>query len=146
MFTLCGLKQCWFCLVFFSLSVSIFICSDSLSLSHTHTQVMGGLHCAPSLIILHQVLSVSCLLLHCSSWLGYSSNQTQRRAHEAELFPPRHPQRKTSCTFPFFCLYLKECCDLIQRQFCQWCVELILHTSLLFMGEFMRSEAKCLGG
>lgn len=87
--------------------------------------------------------SSSWLPLRCSPRQGYSGRQTERRAHGAELFlpavdrgkqalrcAPPQPHRRLLPRAP-----LKECCELIQLQFCQWCLKLTPWTRLLFVGE-----------
>lgn len=87
--------------------------------------------------------SSSWLPLRCSPRQGNSGRQTERRAHGAELFLPAVDRGKQAlrCAPPqarrrlLPRAPLKECCELIQLQFCQWCLKLILQTRLLFVGE-----------
>lgn len=82
--------------IFVIVSYSLSFLLHTLSLSHTHVQVMGGTvlssvtHYPP-----HPALSVSCLLFHRSPWQENGGN-LRAVLTKLNFFPPRHLGRKTS--------------------------------------------------
>lgn len=140
-------KTLVFVLIFFSPLVSIFVlsvifssscCTPCFSLIRPYAKVTGDYTA-----LTYSLSSIqSCQLAACPSSArpGREIAAIRQRGVLAELnfstqASAEENKPRAAFFFPSLQSQLKECCELIQLQFCQWCLKLTAHTRLLFMGE-----------